>query len=130
MKMKTYLVRKEWATVCNEYIIVVTPQLVQDYEECIKRDYIFAEDVEIKLTEQDLINAWEREYEYAEEPTILNTKVLGVRYRDGSTHEYPSHVELGDIIQEILSDEMWERDYDCIEYNTDDVHDCIEHYDI
>lgn len=131
--MKTYLTRKEWATVCHEYSMQVTPQLIQEYNDYIKANFIFEGDVDFELTEQDLVNAWERNYDYVEpsEYTILNTVVvIGRKYSNGETSMWEWKECLGDVVHDLLSDDMWEQDYEEVEYNTDDVNDFVEHYDI
>jgi hypothetical protein len=129
MKMKKYLIRKEWATVCHEYSMAVTPQLVQEYNDYIKANFIFKDDADFELTEQDLINAWGGEYIYSED-TILNTVVvIGRKYQNGEVDMCDWKQCLGDLVQELLSDEMWEQDYDEVDYNTDEVSDFTETYD-
>ena len=131
--MKIYLTREEWVTVCHEYSMQVTPQLVQEYNDYIKANFIFEGDVDFELTEQDLVNAWERNYDYVEpsEYTILNTVVvIGRKYQNGEINMWTWRECLGDVVQELLNDEMWEQDYDEKDYNTDGVSDYAEYYDI
>ena len=130
---KTYLIRKEWAYVCHEYSMVVTPELVKEYNDYIKDNFIFEGEVNFELTERDLINAWGREYEFAEKNdyTILNTViVIGRKYQNGEVSEFNWKECLGDVVRDLLSDDMWEHDYQEVDYNTDEVNDFIEHYAI
>ena len=130
---KIYLVRKEWASVCHEYSMVVTPELVQEYNDYIKSNFIFKDNVDFELTAQDLINAWGREYDYVDESgyTILNTViVIGRKYQSGETSMWNWTECLGDIVQNLLSDEMWEHDYQEVDYITDEVNDTVEEYHI
>jgi hypothetical protein len=129
---KIYLTRKEWASVCHEYSMAVTPELVQEYNDYIKANFIFKDDADFELTEQDLINAWGKEYDYAEksEYTILNTViVIGRKYHNGEVSMWEWEECLGDVVQDLLSDDMWEQDYQEVEYNTDEVNDFTEKYD-
>lgn len=130
---KIYLVRKEWASVCHEYNMVVTPELVKEYNDYIKANFIFKDDVDFELTAQDLIRAWGKEYDYVNESeyTILNTViVIGRKYQNGETSMWEWTECLGDLVQELLNDDMWEHDYQEVEYNTDEVYDTIEEYEI
>lgn len=129
---KIYLVRKEWASVCHEYSMVVTPELVKEYNDYIKSNFVFKDDVDFELTERDLINAWGREYDYVDESeyTILNTViVIGRKYQNGETSMWDWTECLGDVVHDLLSDDLWECDYQEVEYNTDEVYDTVEEYD-
>lgn len=130
---KTYLTRKEWARVCHEYSMVVTPELVQEYNDYIKANFVFEGEVNFELTERDLINAWGREYEFAkkDEYTILNTVIVtGRKYQNGEVSDFHWKECLGDVVRDLLNDDMWECDYNEVDYNTDEVDDFVEHYDI
>ena len=130
---KTYLTRKEWATVCHEYSMAVTPALVQEYNDYIKANFIFEGEVDFELTEQDLINAWGREYEFSEKEdyTILNTVIVtGHRYQNGEVSDFNCKECLGDVVRELLNEDMWEQDCNDVEDDTYEVYDFVEHYDI
>ena len=130
---KTYLTRKEWATICHEYSMAVTPALVQEYNDYIKANFIFEGEVDFELTEQDLINAWGREYEFSEKEdyTILNTVIVtGRRYQNREVSDFNCKDCLGDVVRNLLNNDMWEQYYNEVDYNTDEVYDFVEHYDI
>jgi hypothetical protein len=132
MSKTTYLVRKEWAAVCHEYSMVVTPELVKEYNDYIKANFIFEGEVDFELTEQDLINAWNRDYEFAEkdEYTILNTVIVtGRKYSNGEVNTFSWKEQLGNIVKDLLDEEMWEQDYQEVYYNVDEVNDFVEDYD-
>lgn len=112
---KTYLVRKEWVSTCYIYEMLVTPELVAHYNKYINDNYSFKDVDKIELTEQDLAQAWDG---YWNENNLLDTEVTA--YGD---YVYNFSLALGDIVQELLNEEMWEQDCDQDNTHTEDIED-------
>lgn len=96
---------------------MVTPELVADYNKYVNENYSFEDVDKVELTEQDLIQAWDR---YWDEDSVLNTKVTA-----HGDHVYDFSYTLGDTVRDILSDEMWDQDCDQGDTHTEEVDDYV-----
>ena len=117
--MATYLSRKEYVSTVYYYDMLVDSAMAQHYADYINNHYILAHDRPIVLTEQDIINAWEGSWEDG----ILDVSI--VRNIDYELDFYYTRLTVGDILKDLLNDDMWEQDYDQGDTSTEEVEDYI-----
>ena len=117
--MATYLSRKEYVSTVYYYDMLVDSAMAQHYADYINNHYILAHDGPIVLTEQDIINAWEGSWEDG----VLDVSI--VRNIDYELDFYYTRLTVGDILKDLLNDDMWEQDYDQGDTSTEEVEDYI-----
>ena len=117
--MAIYLSRKEYVSTVYYYDMLVDSVMVQRYADYINNHYILAHDGPIVLTEQDIINAWEGSWEDG----VLDVSI--VRNIDYELDFYYNQLTVGDILKDLLNDDMWEQDYDQGDTSTESVEDYI-----
>lgn len=113
------LVRRECQMVIQKYEMDVTPEYVKDVENYINETYEL-EGGPITLTELDLVTAWDRCTN-----ETLSRKVIA--RKDSAWYVCPDW-QVGDIVSDILSDDMWSQDADVLDSRTDEVEDYVENY--
>lgn len=113
------LVRREYQMVIQKYEMNVTPEYVQDVENYINETYE-VEGGPITLTEMDLVEAWNRCTN-----ETLSRKVIA---RKDNAWFVGDNWQVGDIVGDILSDDMWSQDADILDSRTDEVEDYVENY--
>lgn len=117
--MAIYLSRKEYVSTVYYYDMLVDSVMAQHYADYINNHYVLEHDGPIVLTEQDIINAWEGSWEDG----ILDVHV--VRNVDYESDFYYNKLTVGDILKDLLNDDMWEQDYDQGDTSTESVEDYI-----
>lgn len=117
--MAVYLSRKEYVSTIYYYDMLVDSVMAQHYADYINNHYVLEHDGPIVLTEQDIINAWQGDWEDG----VLDIHVIrNVEYEPGY---YYNKLTVGDILKDLLNDDMWEQDYDQGDTSTEEVEDYI-----
>ena len=120
--MKT-LVREEWLSVRREYNLHITPEFIQDINDFLHNNYDFVDDAQFEITEQDIVDAW-----YGEHYNDLYQGILNSVWAKGwknNNYSFIQPIELGDLLHDVLSDEMWDQDYAEDNFYTEDFQDSV-----
>ena len=110
------LVRREYQMVIQRYEMDITDEYIRDVEDYVNRTYE-VEGGPIALTEQDLVDAWN----HCTNETLSRRIVA----RKDNLWRCDNWI-VGDIIGDIISDDMWSQDADILDSRTDEVEDYVE----
>lgn len=117
--MPVYLSRKEYVSTVYYYEKLVDDVMVQEYTEYINDNYEMEHDGPITLTQEDIVKAWEGWWDGG----ILDTRML--RDKNYPDHEYHPNYTLGDVLKDLMSNDMWDQDYDQGDTHTEEVIDDV-----
>ena len=115
------LYRKEYATICTEYHIDITPDFIAEIQKEFDEHYTFAGGIRVKITEQDIIDAWNFN---ETEKLVVNEVISWANH--GASYTYERPISLFGILRDMLSDEMWCAQREELDYNTDDYEDYVD----
>lgn len=114
------LTRREYVSTSYFYRMHISATEAASYSKYINETYILdlPEEEKIVLTVEDILKAWKQNYN--EDDKTLTIKVKG--YKDGSSW-YTRPLEIGELLRDILNDDMWDVDYEQGDSYTEEVND-------
>ena len=117
------LTRREYVSTSYFYRMYISATEAASYSKYINETYILdlPEEEKIVLTVEDVLKAWNQNY--SEDDKTLRIKVTG--YKDGSGW-YTKPLEIGELLKDILNDDMWDMDYEQGDVSTEEV--CDDFY--